>query len=318
MNRNASATIHICTGYPPSSMNEALLASVRLRLALIIDGARSLDRRVTTGWSTKYRDGLVVVGKVSPAIDDQSLVRLLQSIESHQGKIIIDYTDDWIYSGDDRGRLIYKALFRRATLISVPSAYMESQVKKFNPQHMTAVIPDWSECPIQQQTHLNKKKTNLLWFGHPSNLPSFFAWFDSKLENFRGTIHAVTNEAGLNTLLTYAKDKRFDVRGYDWSLENLKLAAAKSSCCIIPAHKRGASENRLITALSLGLPTVADQIPSYEKFNEYFIDAADNKKFLKVLSDPENFRSQTLVAQEKILNRYSRASLTDEWRKLLT
>ena len=59
-----------------------------------------------------------------------------------------------------------------------------------------------------------------------------------------------------------------------WSINDLIQAANISDFCILPtgykdSKKVGASSNRLITALALGMPVLSDHLISYQKLRSY-------------------------------------------------
>jgi hypothetical protein len=78
----------------------------------------------------------------------------------------------------------------------------------------------------------------------------------------------------------------------------------------------GASSNRLITALGLGLPTAADNLPSYQEFAEYYCGLYGNN-FRDILDDPTKYRSRVTKAQIELIPRFSINKIEQDWKFFL-
>jgi hypothetical protein len=88
--------------------------------------------------------------------------------------------------------------------------------------------------------------------------------------------------------------------------------------CIIPSDlnnskKVGVSSNRLITALILGLPTAADNLPSYKEFASYYCDLRGNS-FKEMLRDPSRFSHMVTQAQTDLSQRFSMSTIEQDWK----
>jgi hypothetical protein len=80
--------------------------------------------------------------------------------------------------------------------------------------------------------------------------------------------------------------------------------------------KKGASSNRLLTALTLGLPTCADLIPSYLPFRDFLTDLR-GQQFDNVIMNPQANHRQIELAQNHIQQHYSFQSLGQKWQNTL-
>jgi hypothetical protein len=96
--------------------------------------------------------------------------------------------------------------------------------------------------------------------------------------------------------------------------------SSDADLCVIPSdssdpRKAGASSNRLLSALALGLPTAATPIPSYAEFSDYFVDIKSDPFSL---SEPELSGLCALIklAQANILEQYSREAVGRQWTNL--
>ena len=79
--------------------------------------------------------------------------------------------------------------------------------------------------------------------------------------------------------------------------------------------KKGAGHNRLITSLTLGLPTIATMLPSYEQFKDYFVDI-DSLEFISILKNRSLLKSKVILAQKKIVPLFLPKVLSRKWLKV--
>jgi hypothetical protein len=107
-----------------------------------------------------------------------------------------------------------------------------------------------------------------------------------------------------------------------WSLDAMRFYSNYCNVCVIPSdpkdpRKAGVSSNRLISALSLGLPTAASYVESYLEFSEYFTNL-ESREFLNLLKNPNLANFKTLEAQEKIVSKFSFAEIGSQWDVFLS
>jgi len=137
------------------------------------------------------------------------------------------------------------------------------------------------------------------------------------------TVIALTTVIGVSGL-TKARSKlpsHVQVKPGLWSLDEMKRWATRCDLCLLPSDptdpiKNGASTNRLVTALALGLPTAADIIESYREFSEYFLDIR-SPEFPDMIRKPLKFSQKVAEAQEKICPRFSAHPIASAWSDLL-
>jgi hypothetical protein len=162
----------------------------------------------------------------------------------------------------------------------------------------------------------------LLWFGHPSNLPFLFSFFKKFNVMDCCELTIVTSSDGL----AWVKDNHsvFNLpkcRLVSWSLDVLPKVATESDLALLPVgindpRKSGASANRLLTALALGLPVLAQSLRSYELFKEYYTDI-DNDDIYSVIREPSSQHYKVIAAQNRILTSFLSESIGKEWISLL-
>jgi hypothetical protein len=202
----------------------------------------------------------------------------------------------------------------------VPSGSMAKLLSKsFNgPINIIEDPLEISNIPPKENS---KKPITLLWFGHSSNI-DFLIHFLSTGFHIGDHIRliALSNEAGLNHLANsnLISNAKIELNLAPWSLENMVEAAKIADMCIIPSDlsnpkKVGVSSNRLITALTLGLPTAADSLLSYKEFSFYYCDLHGDG-FREMLNDPSRFHHMVTQAQTDLTNRFSMNKIEADWR----
>lgn len=305
------------------------LASVRLRCALSAVEYKKMGFNVSfnDGFGSGFPD-VLFVGKIDNITDKSRSERWINYIiecQKNGGQVIIDYTDHHLSAENDKSTFYKKALPNSDSIIC-SSNLLAKHLETFGFKKST-VIPDPYEVEL---TLPNDKKNSIktaLWFGHSTNIP-YFLNFLLKLKGFQEPLKiiALTNaypipDEILKKLAIIVPD-HIDICFLPWSLDNLIHVAKMSDFTLIPAgvdnpRKSGASSNRLITSLVLGLPTLADPLDSYLEFSEFFkILSIDNlTKFIK-----HTFEDQLEVvckAQILIAQRFSKDGISIDWSNFI-
>ena len=99
-------------------------------------------------------------------------------------------------------------------------------------------------------------------------------------------------------------------------------AAKRADFCLIPSDRHdprqaGASANRLITALALGLPVIAEPLPAYEPYAAFFTDI-HSAESLAVMNAARSGAMKTQRAQAEVVPLFDPATLAEKWMQLLT
>ena len=306
------------------NLQNSQLASIRLRTVVAAEATKTLDCQVSLsdGLSNKYAD-LIVVGKVNNINDANRPERWLQRIKkakSSGAKIIIDYTDHHIEQNTASGEF-YRECIKIADAVVCSSELLKNSIAKYFKGYI-CVIEEPIDVSIIPPKEKNNNIKNILWFGHASNLPYLF---DCLLNTFNSDIHArliiMTNAFPFpeeySKLLSVEALKNIEINVVPWSPNDLIQAASISDFCILPtgykdSKKAGASSNRLITALALGMPVLTDQLISYQKFKDYFeILNCDN--LIKFTNKSDLDFQKIWKFQEIVAPHYSRKKLIHFW-----
>jgi len=300
------------------------LASTRFRAAIIAKYLPQHGSTVSFGETIPETSNIILFGKIGTKDIEKKQKLWLNQMKSAKNKnikIFLDYTDHHLGFKSEM-RSFYESALKITDYIITPSDHLKILLNNYFSKEIF-VIPDPLEVPV-----LSPKisKTNgILWFGHASNIEyliNFLEEFPKTHEVFK--LIVVSNDAGLNILASHRFQKkiRFKVSLQKWSLKALIEASKISDICIIPSDrndpkKSGVSSNRLITSLALGLPTVAEIMPSYAEFSRYFFNIRSNSVFETMSnSSSSEFRKLISEAQQKIIPKFLPRVIAQQWIEL--
>jgi hypothetical protein len=305
-------------------LNFSNLASIRLRSAIVAKYMSQHGSTITVGEFIPEISNIILVGKIG-ANDIVRRTKLwldqIQSSKNKNIKIFVDYTDHHL-GFESPMRFFYEAVLKLADCIITSSNHLKISLNNYYSKEIF-VIPDAIEVPILSP---KASKTNrILWFGHATNIKYLINFIEKyKKTDVIFKLIILSNDNGLNILSNHQFQTRigFEIELQKWSVESLIAASKISDICIIPSDpedpkKTGASSNRLITSIALGLPTVAELLPSYEEFSKYFFNIRSNSLF-EIMSSSSSYESKKLIseAQLKIVPKFLPQAVSQEWIKL--
>jgi hypothetical protein len=206
----------------------------------------------------------------------------------------------------------------------VSSQKMQHHLKEFFKGHIE-IIADPVELELipPHRAAINGVPT-VLWFGHSSNINYLVNYLQNQtLCDTDFNLLVLTNEAGAQIFSSQPIQisRNIQVHLAPWSLPNMIAAANSCHACLIPSNiedpaKSGASSNRLITALTLGLPTLSEMLDSYASYSDYFCDIRliTMSTFLR----QRNLETEKVArAQNDIVPQYLPQSLLQKWGAIL-
>jgi hypothetical protein len=303
---------------------ESNLASVRLRAGVALNFVYRYGWSCTVGEAIVGTPEILVIGKIGGADLDRRQPRWVSQIMDAKSKgssIVLDYTDHHLGFASPMTSF-YREILPAVDVAVCPSGYM----KKLLEMHWagrTEVIEDAIEVDLMApKTELHRPVT-MLWFGHATNAPYLARFIQSGLPgegNFR--LVALTNEPGARWLMAQniPVPQNLRVELYHWSLQAMVDASREADLCIIPSDvndpkKSGASANRLITALALGMPVAAENLNAYVEFEDYYVDISSDR-FAELLGNPLAFSDQVARAQMEVVPRFERSFIAEKWLAL--
>jgi hypothetical protein len=315
--------IHILTIYNSiEEIKSSNLASLRLRQGIIAKFLLKEGFTITVGKIIPVKTNCVLVTKIGSnhLYLQRDWLDQIKIAKEKGSKIFVDYTDHHLLPSTPLTRF-YLELTKLANFFITSSEHLKFLLEPFFKKRIF-IITDSLEYPILEPKK-QKKEYNLLWHGHSSNIKYLIEFLEEKM-NERFSLVLLSNDIGLSIFKNYKfKNKnKFRVDGFLWSINKLVEASKMCDMAIIPSasdlkdqKKRGVSENRLISCLSLGLPTAADLLPSYNNLKEYFVDIRSNL-FYEMLTSPQNYHGQVCKAQDVIIPKYLPENLSKEWIKI--
>jgi len=280
--------------------------------------------RVTAGDTVTSKPDLILVGKPGASqIEERGKYWLdqLRALRAEGAQSLLDYTDHHLgFPSPMTG--FYRQALELSDACVTPSVHM----KHLHAQTWDGPIfqiNDPIEVPLLTPRLNSNDRKSILWFGHASNI-EYLARFMTEHSDLRSKAKflIVTDLQGLsvfNRLIERAREI-LDFHHVPWSVDNLVKAARSSDFCIIPSdkadpRKSGASTNRLITALALGLPTTAESIPSYRDFSDYYLDI-QSSSLSEMVNNPSSFFDSVLSAQKEVVPHFQIATISGEWKRL--
>jgi hypothetical protein len=331
MKPKVKSTIEWLCAVPARSLNEleqSNLASVRLRTCVGIRAVLSL------GCTSTLSDGrvaqpaqAVVVSKLDcvndPTRPERWLQRLRQ-LKAGGSRVIVDYTDHHMATESPAAFFYREAIALCDTVVASSNRLCEHIA--VHTGRKAVMIDDPIEVALQAPAARNNQTRTALWFGHATNLPYLFDYlvncYESHAERrliLMTNLHPLPDQ--YISLLDVPRLRKLEITIVPWSTNDLLTAASLSDFCLLPAgvsdpRKSGASSNRLLTALAMGLPTAADWLDSYIPFSDYFSDLA-SVDINALFDDPERFFPRVEAAQHQISKHHTIKEAQLRWAELL-
>ncbi len=309
-------------------LEQSNLASIRLRTTVGIRAALSL------GFTSTLSDGreagpaqAVVVSKLDFVTDPTRPERWLQRVRQLKAggaRVIVDYTDHHMATESPAAGFYREAIALCDTVIASSNRLCEHIA--VHTGRKAVMIDDPIEVALQAPAVRNNQIRTALWFGHATNLPYLFDYLVNHYESHaERRLILMTNLHPLPdqyiSLLEVPRLRKLEISIVPWSTKDLLTAGSLSDFCLLPAgvsdpRKSGASSNRLLTALAMGLPTAADRLDSYIPFSEYFSDLA-SVDINTLFDNPEQFFPSVQAAQHHISKHHTIKGAQLRWAELL-
>lgn len=300
------------------------LASARLRLGLAAANLKDVGHEVCVGEQITPNCDCVLVGKIEANDLMTRAPHWLDQIDRAKAsgaRVVLDYTDHHLGFPSATGSSFYKPVLGKVDSCVTSSSHMREMLARIFFGEIR-VIPDPIEVPYIPPKAV-ESTDNILWFGHPSNVSYLLRWIDGLAHHSSFKLIVLTNSIGFQVIQrhTFTTRASISMSAFEWSVENMVSAARVADFCVIPSDihdpkKSGASSNRLLASLALGLPTAASPIPSYREFSEYFFDL--DATLLPIEPSKLLGLAQSVAqAQREVLPKYSMEAIGLQWVELL-
>jgi hypothetical protein len=333
MQKNTIKKIEWLIPIPDCTLEKAKnsnLASIRIRSALSAEAfsKRGLDVRFSDGHDETNVD-VLFVGKIDNISDPSRSNRWLNHasrLKSAGSHIVVDYTDHHLKT-DGSNKNFYQIILKFADTVTCSSRLLAKHLSNFGIDK-PIIIHDPIEVDINLPKYKSNPVTTVLWFGHATNF-KYLIEFLSTLRDFNKEIHIIglTNAYPIPPTLIDDLEKvlpsAINISFIPWSMQNLIDASKLCDCAIIPAgindeRKSGASSNRLLTSIALGLPTFADPLDSYLDYKDYYeiLKSDSLSKYASTMSDYNN--NKIILMQDIIVNKFTFNAISSVWNDLIS
>lgn len=300
------------------------LASIRMRAAVGAETAKENGYRIAfSDGQIPSKANVIIVTKIDFVSDIERPTRWLQHLRTAReqgGRIVIDYTDHHLAVDSPAARFYKEALGLANTVVCSSQTLKDYLADYVSCERI--IIEDPIEVSIKAPRDRESNSLTALWFGHASNLPYLIAYLQNDFKPGKQVRLVVMTNAyplpqKLADQLNCPELEQVEINVVPWSLKDMEEVAAISDLCLLPAglddpRKNGASSNRLLTALALGLPVAADPLPSYQPFKPFFADLR-SQEGRSLLKNPAKYLTRVKYAQAQIRSSFTKEAISADW-----
>jgi len=311
---------------PASDVVLSSLASERLRIFPALKAIPKAGWNVSLGDRGESSANFVLIGKPGAQnIEHRSNAWLdqLKQWQRQGARLFLDYTDHHLGKTSPMTSF-YENAISVCSEVVVPTEALKSTLRNLVPGKNITVVEDLLEYPtvkpIDKGTATSKR---CLWFGHPSNADFLARFIDDNsaaMADHELVIISLPHTVDILKRYRYQNSPSVKLGFQAWSKNTLLEASRQADYCIIPSDsissKRYASNNRLVTALALGLPTIATPIPSYQEFSEYFAEEGTQQAD-EIMANPNIAHNKIVAFQDTEVSRFQLPSIIAAWQQLL-
>lgn len=112
----------------------------------------------------------------------------------------------------------------------------------------------------------------------------------------------------------------FPARYYEWRLDTFAQIFRRQDVCIIPVALNPftacKTNNRVVFSLLMGVPVIADNIPSYEEFRDFVLFSDWTNSLRTYAAHPELRRQHVRAGQRYIQSKYNQERVVSQWSAL--
>lgn len=268
---------------------------------------------------------------------DESL-RLAQYLKGKGIYVIFDICDNHFYVPNNTKKLVERAeRFNKMVALSDLVSVSSKELQKCVVGKPTWLIDDIIEQPkinslkrwFYEHLIVRKKQNvcHVVWYGGAGgnnppfgliDLPAILPYLEKLHQEVRVQLTVISNSKRLfNKLIT---NTTFPVRYRRWTEKSFPYLFMAQDVCIIPVNQNPftvcKTNNRLVTSLTLGVPVVADAIPSYQEFHQ--VCFLDNwmQGLLSYAKSPQKRHDDVMAGKELFEERYSNKRVLDQWQAM--
>jgi hypothetical protein len=243
--------------------------------------------------------------------------------------MLFDVCDDYINGGEHAEK--FQAILALADYWVASTQFLGQQLRAINQEKYIGVIEEPAEHPFQEPKFDGVKGSlSLIVFGNRLVLTYLKPWIEQfrRLDvHIRLRLEVVT--AFDKEALAYWKQLTAEMPAFlslswtQWSEYALQNAALRADVALIPSDRGNfglaKSPNRVVTALSLGLPFIADEIPAYRNFRNFGAVGVDAVGALEFLNEnPHIINNKVIQGQSYIQSNFGVDVIGNQWKTVLS
>lgn len=165
---------------------------------------------------------------------------------------------------------------------------------------------------------------NIVWYGSAGMEEPRFGMIDlqrmipalEKVNRERKiTLNVISNSRELFD--RYLGEVSFKTRYHKWERKNFAYKFKQNSICIIPVNENPftlcKTNNRVAQSLMLGVPVIADVIPSYEEFSDCILFSNWEENLMRYIQDDELRQEHLKRGRAFIEKDYGRDTILRQW-----
>jgi len=272
-------------GAPEQGLGLCHLASVRLRTAVAaLEWKRSGNENIFRDPAALSAPGglvpeaaeICIVPKYYHDLPLQPWLDACRAARRSGSRLVVDISDN-PFRKLPPVPAFYSEVLKICDAVVVNSERM-AELTGPHTEHRPRAIEDAILGPMGKPSFAPGGRLELLWFGHPTNLPYLHGCLDALIafgEKRRCRLSILTMERrgaeGLAQEINARFAPAFEARFIRWSLESMKSELRKCDLVLLPSDpadpfKAGASANRIAEALGAGRLPIASPLPSYLQF----------------------------------------------------
>jgi len=296
-----------------------------------------------TGWRCEIFE-LAHVGSYElvifqKAYDEESIL-LAQALKDRGVKTVFDLSDNHFFNPDDVPALRERAE-RLGRMIKVVDAVSVStpELGKLIEHGDCVVIDDVVEAPPGNVSSLlsglrdrltdivSASPLRIVWYGNAgpdgptfglSHLPRVLP--DLEALNAQTDIELTVISNSEELFRKHLGQVSFPVRYYEWNYKSFPRIFRRQDLCIIPVAANPftacKTNNRLVLSLLMGVPVIADPIPSYEEFRDFVLFSDWPNSLRAYATDKKLRRRHVRGAQHYIRSKYNKDRVVSQWSAL--
>lgn len=271
--------------------------------------------------------------------DEESLA-LAASLKGRGVKTIFDLCDNHFYTSNGLPALRERAEKLRRMISTVDAVSVSTPELAKLIEGGCAVIDDAIEIPrsnfaraaVQRlqkklRSFRSPRPLRIVWYGVAGSenppfglidLPRAFPHLEELNARVPIELTVISNSESLFRKIV--AQVSFPTRYYEWRLDTFAQIFRRQDVCIIPVALNPftacKTNNRLVLSLLMGVPVIADRVPSYEEFGDFVLFADWPNSLGTYAAHPELRRQHVRAGQRYIRSKYNKARVVSQWSAL--